>query len=136
MAEFFIYETNECFKVFPSTKEYKENIWGECEVSYSNIKDKEGIIGIRFYKIFNTVDKRFDFNFYAKGEFHHKDGFGPVFSIDWEISDKNSRDIFQIKGGDWTNHWSNESIASALQSFLNLLYQFDSLEDFNKYNVY
>ena len=132
MAEFIIYETNECFQVLPADKEHEENIWGECEISYSNIADKRGNIGIRFYKIFNTTDRRFDFSFFAKGEFHHVDGFGPEFSIDWEIKDKNTKDILQITGGDWTNQFGNKSIARGLQNFLNQLYQFETLMDLKK----
>lgn len=133
MAKFIIYETNECFKVLPSDIEHDENIWGEYDISYSNVADKRGIIGVRFYKIFNATNGRFDFNIFAKGEFHHEDGIGPVFSIDWEVKDKSKKDILQIKGGDWTNQWSNKSIARGIQSFLNQLYQFNCIDDLKKF---
>lgn len=56
MAEFIIYETKECFKVLPSDQENDERKWGECDISYSYVKEDKGIIGIRFYKLYNTGD--------------------------------------------------------------------------------
>lgn len=131
---FHLYKTQKCFSLSDKEKE-DECLWGIFKVEYSMLDQKKGIVSVVFYHLPNPSVEKISFNCTLSGELHHEEGFGEVFSLGWEIEDKyKNKSILIVNGGDWTNSFGRKSIAIAIKKFLNEFYQFDSIEDYLKYN--
>lgn len=139
MKKYYITKLGNVFRAveFKEGEEQPENMWLMLEV---DLADKNhsvrsgGIISVQImdecWEHFNKKEK-FHLDSLCSGSYSHKEGFGKVFKLGWNIKDQNGKShTLIITGGDFTNSWGYYSIIRDICRFLNELYQYDSIEDY------
>lgn len=114
--------------------ERPEDEWMTLNIEYADnlvySPQSDGIISIEVESP-EPAWSEFQFNIVSNGSYIHQFGYGKVFTLGWNIKDKeNNSHVCLVHGGDLTNSWGYQSIARGIVQFLNILYQYKNLDDY------
>lgn len=135
MEEFFICRNGNLFTYLPKDSNdidtNEKEIWANIKVGYS------GSLVYASFEVNSGYDfyDKYDFGENIEGHIYHKDGFGEVWNLGWEVSngrDKwNDAKVLSFSGGEYTSQFGGpRSIISSICLFLNNLYQFNDIFDY------
>lgn len=139
MKKYYITKLGNVFRTveFKEGEEQPENMWLKLGIDYYptiNNSQSGGIISIQ---IMNEClehlhnNEKYHLDSSCSGSYVHKENFGKIFKLGWNIKDQNGKShTLIITGGDFTNSWGSYSIVQDICRFLNELYLYDSIEDY------
>lgn len=122
------------WKVYEKDMDIPDNVWMILNIDYHNnlaySSQSDGLISV---EVVNSEPSWSEFNFATilNGSYTHQFGYGKNFKLGWNITDKdNNSQTCIISGGDLTNSWCRDSIARGIVNFLNILFQYENLNDY------